>query len=569
MPSVTNALIIAAAGLAVKVNGLTWTTCGTGVDCATLEVPLEYGDPKDKRTASLALARYNATVPESQRLGSLLVNPGGPGASGAGFVINGAGAGVSVLSGGLYDIIGWDTRGTGSSSPVLECFENAKAEYDFSNSFPSAPNIWLGQFANSSEDAQVYSAIKGFDESVAALADACVKQDSPALYTSSAAYTALDMAAIIDTLDGVGSKLNFWGFSYGTILLTEFIQIFPTRVGRIVADGVFDAQANAETYVSQLPNDQISVRAALNVFADFCTAAGSEGCPLAQAPPGAQGTVATRIDNIMEDLFKYPLVDSGISISLDILNPLILSLLRVPTTWKGFAYALAGLETRDAESFVAILQGLAPAPPSNPNAPGTGLLSILPLLCVDNANTDEVTLDEVVRLTKQISLEENTPLLNAGIQPLSFCRNFPSKRPLIRNFGVSLMAQTDAILFEANTPILIVSSENDPSTPLKSARALRKLLYRSSRLVARAGSGHTSISHVSLGMAKAIRDYFVVGAMPVEGDEFVFPVDQEVFPPEAPKGLVTPPVFKGQYSDDEMSLLNATYGIGIAFLLIA
>jgi pimeloyl-ACP methyl ester carboxylesterase len=567
MPSVTNILIVAAASVFVKVNGLTWASCGTGVDCANLEVPLEYGDSRDKRTASIALARYKATVPGSQRLGSLLVNPGGPGASGTAFVIAGAGAAVSVLSGGLYDIIGWDTRGTGSSSPVLECFENAQAEYDFYSNFPPAPNLWLGQFSNSSENARIYSAIKTFDGSAAALADACVKQDSSALYTSSAAYNALDMAAIIDALDGVTSKLNFWGFSYGTVFLVEFIQKFPGRVGRIVADGVFDSKANAETYVSQLPNDQISVRAALNDFAAFCTSAGSEGCSLAKAPSGVRGTVATRIDDIMEDLFKNPLVASGITISLNVLSPVLSILLYVPTTWKALASALSELETRKADTLLSIIGGIADAPPSNPDGPGVGLLVNPPLLCVDNAPSNQITLDQVVSLTKHISIEENTPIINADLTPLAFCRNFPAKRPLLRNTGVSLMAKTDSILAQAKTPILILSSTNDPSTPLKSARALRGLLPNSSKLAIRAGSGHTSISHASLGMAKTVQDFFVAGAMPQDGA--LYELDQDIFPTDAPNGLVTPPVFKHTYTTAEQSLLSATYNIGLAFLEIA
>lgn len=103
----------------------------------------------------------------------------------------------------MIPIIGWDSRGTGASTPILECFANASAEYEFNNAFPLAPNLWLGQFSNSSADGAVNSAIRSFDTSIAALADACVAQKLPALYTSTTAYVARDMAAIVET-QGLG-----------------------------------------------------------------------------------------------------------------------------------------------------------------------------------------------------------------------------------------------------------------------------------------------------------------------------------------------------------------------------
>lgn len=112
-------------------------------------------------------------------------------------------------------------------------------------------------------------------------------------------------------------KLKDWGFSYGTIFLAEFIKTYPSRVGRVIADGVFDAKANALKYVSQLPNDQLSVRASLNDFAVFSSTAGSTGCSFAAVTTAATGTVATRIDKIMEDLLTNPIVSSGLNISLD------------------------------------------------------------------------------------------------------------------------------------------------------------------------------------------------------------------------------------------------------------
>lgn len=395
-----------------------------------------------------------------------------------------------------------------------------------------------------------------------------MSQASTALFTSSAQYVARDMAAIIDALEGTNSTLNYWGFSYGTILLAEFVQQFPSRVGRVLADGVFDSKANAETYVSQIPNDQVSMRDSLNDFANFCTEAGSEGCPFSVAPTGVTGDLATRMDNMLEDLFSNPIVASGISISLDVVNPLLASLLRVPTTWQTLANALAPLEQRNATSLLTLLSSLADTAPTNGSAAGVGTLSVNPLQCVDNAASSSITLDTIVNLTKSISISENTPLLNAGLTPLTFCRNFPDTRPQIANLGASKMSETDTILAAAGTPILIISAEHDPTTPLKSAESLRAMLPNSSKLAIRGGSGHTTVSHASLGMAEAISAFFVNGTMP--NDRAFFAVDQEVFPANTTdSNMITPAVFNGSYTTEQQGFLEAVYGIGIAFLSIA
>jgi pimeloyl-ACP methyl ester carboxylesterase len=548
---------------------LTWTSCGTGLDCTSLSVPLEWANTStSKDTASIALVRYNATVDASQRLGSLLVNPGGPGASGVGFVQAGAAA-FSALTGGLYDIIGFDPRGVGSSTPFLECFENAGAEYNFSSTFPSAPNLWLGSFSNASYNADIKSAITEFDTQVKGLADACVAQKSQALYTSTTAYVARDMAAIVDALDGEGSKLNYWAFSYGTIHLVEFIQNFPHRVGRIVADGVFDAEANALTYVAQLPNDQVSVRDALNDFISFCEKAGATNCPLSVPPSGVTGTLTQRLDALFSDLFHNPIDYSGFPISLDVLSPFLWSFQRLPPTWSKLANILLDLESRNATLLMNVLAATSAAEPSDASAAGTGILNTYPLQCLDNADSTSISVSKIISLTKSISLAQNTPLLSADLTPLSFCRHFPATRPQVPNLGVSLMANTNALLAKQNITILIINPDHDPVTPLSSAKHLRSLLPSSSVLAVRGGSGHTSVSTVSLGAAEAIYEFFVEGSLPKDG--VYMDADQSLFPAGAGKNLVEGEatyVSGRTYTEVQKGLMDAVYGVFLSFLAI-
>ncbi|KAH7350894.1 hypothetical protein BKA65DRAFT_499232 [Rhexocercosporidium sp. MPI-PUGE-AT-0058] len=547
---------------------LTWSPCGTNLDCTTLSVPLEYSlSSNSTANATIAIVRYNATVSSARRLGSLLVNPGGPGASGHSFVHAGAGAAISIITGGFYDIIGWDPRGVGRSTPSLQCFPTAEEEYAFSKALPGSPNIWLGMFSNSSYDNQVTAEITSFDAAVAKLAHACVAQNSVALYTSSAAYVSRDMAAIVDAVDGEDAKLNYWGFSYGTIFLAEFIQAFPARVGRVVADGVVDPQANAVTYKSQLPNDQASVRDALNDFISFCEGAGLN-CPLSIPPPGITTTLSQRIDDLFENLFFNPIDYFGTPINLDSLNVFMWSFIRVPVTWSLVATIIQGLEVRNATLLVNLVSSQAAGAPTDSTAPGVGTQSEFPLTCMDNAASSSITIREVIELTKSISVEENTPFLSAGLTPISFCRNFPDTRPLLRVAGISCMFNADSVLSASNTTILIVNPAHDPSTPLISAKKLRSLLPNSSKLAVRSGPGHTSVSLASLSLSQAIHDFFVSGTVPV--DEVYHDTDQNLFPTGSGGSIVAAASFNGtSYSQEETNILEATYSVLLAFLAIA
>ncbi|KAK0108374.1 hypothetical protein ONS95_003185 [Cadophora gregata] len=551
----------------IAASPLVWSSCGTNLECSTISVPLEYEcSPKSKANASIALVRHVSTVSSSRRLGSLLVNPGGPGASGVSFVKAGAGAAISTLTGGVYDIIGWDPRGVGESSPLLQCFPNASAEYEFSEKLPGSPNLWLGMFSNSSYDTEVKTRVEDFDNAVAGLANACVVENSAALYTSSAAYVARDMAAIIDAVDGPGAKLNYWGFSYGTIFLTEFIQAFPSRVGRIVADGVVNPETNALTYESQLPLDQISVRDALNDFIAFCEGAGSN-CAFSAPPVGVTSTLKQRMDALFETLFLDPIDFFGNAISLDSFNVFLWSFMRVPVTWSRVASILQGLEGRNATLLVDLVSSQAAAAPIDPAAPGVGTQSVYPLNCIDNAASSGITIQDVVDLTKSISLQENTPFLSAGLTPISFCRNFPDKRPLLPGAGISSMSYTDAVLYSMNTTILIVNPDHDSVTPLVSARKLRSLLPRSSKLARRGGPGHTSVSYASLSLSQTIHDFFVSGALPE--DEVYHKADQDLFPAGSGVNLVSAAAFNGTYTEEELNILGATYAVLLSFLAIA
>lgn len=199
---------------------LTWKNCATSdyptLQCASLKVPLDHRNPHGKQI-TLALSRVQHTATKSQ--GPLLVNPGGPGGSGltlAGFVASSLPKAVAAQ----YDVIGFDPRGVGKSSPALDCkpghFNPVRPD-----SVPSTPAI---------EKANLQRA-KSF-------AAACGQKYASLLPYINTIQAVQDMDSIRAALGA--EKTSYFGYSYGTYLGAVYAKLFPQRVKRLVLDSIVD-----------------------------------------------------------------------------------------------------------------------------------------------------------------------------------------------------------------------------------------------------------------------------------------------------------------------------------------
>jgi pimeloyl-ACP methyl ester carboxylesterase len=200
---------------------LNWQACTgqlAGLECARLRVPLDYADPAGRKI-TIALSMAPATAPRTRQQGVLLVNPGGPGEPGRPFVTQVA-AGLSPQVAATYDIVGFDTRDSGGSTPALTCdpgfYQGVRPDY-----IPA-----------SARDEQVLiDRAKGY-------AQGCEQRSGWFLPH----ITTVNMARDLDEIRkafGV-QQVNYYAFSYGTYLGQVYGTLFPAHVRRMVLDSTVD-----------------------------------------------------------------------------------------------------------------------------------------------------------------------------------------------------------------------------------------------------------------------------------------------------------------------------------------
>ena len=321
----------APAAPAASTPAISWTKCNVRMgpfQCATVRVPLDYDRPGGERI-DLALVRLPATDP-ARRIGSLLLNPGGPGGSGVELVV---GIGQELFTPEVrarFDLVGFDPRGV-MASAGLRCFGTPKQmgrERPFA--FPTTPA----------------------QEAVQAALDAKLDQACQARGTRirdhmSTANVARDMDVIRRAVGD--DKLNFAGYSYGSYLGTTYANMFPARVRAIVVDGVVDPIAWSTGRGDEALTVPFSTRvgshsgaqATLEEFFRLCDAAGPD-CALSG---GAAARFAALAERAREAPLRFVFSD-GFTVEMDYseLIGITFGALYSSTVWGELAQGLADAE---------------------------------------------------------------------------------------------------------------------------------------------------------------------------------------------------------------------------------
>ena len=320
-----SALVPAAAAAApdgAEHQPIDWRPCAEApeIDCATIEVPLDYDDPRGERI-EIALARKPAANPD-ERLGSILMDPGGPGGSGVQAVITGKYP-LGADAAERFDLIGFDPRGVGDSTPIT-------CDADLVAALESSPVP---------ESAEAFDAWRDMS---AATADSCRERTGPLFDHADNLHTVEDIERIRRAL-GEGD-LNYLGFSYGTLMGQQYAEAYPDRIRTMVLDGNLDH--SQETMWEFISAETAAFERNFGEFAQWCDRAAD--CAL-----HGEGTVAV-YDQLKDRARNGDLIDPSTGEPLDFygLNRFAFAANR-PAAWPSVAAGLRAMREGTATALQA------------------------------------------------------------------------------------------------------------------------------------------------------------------------------------------------------------------------
>lgn len=460
---------------------LHWRSCDDGFQCAVARVPLDYRHPEGT-TIDVSVIRHLATDP-SERLGSLFFNGGGPGAQVALF----AGE-YPVFPAALrarYDIVTFDPRGLGSSTPI-RCFVSAAAERRLLSQLP--PFFPVG----ANQDATWERIWAQFDEQ-------CAAHGGPLTDHDTTADEARDMNLL---REAVGDPvLNYVAQSYGTLLGATYANLFPSRVGRMLLDGNVNAAAwtTASSDTPQwlrIGRDKASAQV-MGDFLDLCGRTSTARCAFSAGSPAA---TTAKFATLLARLKRHPVAAGTPPQTYTYAVAVALVPLGTVASWQQGARLLQQLWLASSQ------------PSRSSSASANSLIGYdghaewqLGILCSDAPEPRNVAAyPSIARMAEQ-SYD------GFGIEytwQSEECARWPAAAGADRYSGPWNRVTKNTILLFGNT--------GDPVTSYQSSVALSHELARA-RLLTVDGYGHTEQSNPSsCAEAFGIR-YLISGTLPAKG----------------------------------------------------
>ena len=489
---------LATGGVHAPVPVLNWTDCaaefGPGVQCATAKVPLDYDQPAGP-TIDVALNRHRATDP-GHRVGSLFLNPGGPGGSGENFLPEALTA-IDPSLPARFDLIGVDPRGTSRSAPV-RCFATAAEQEAFFGALPAFPvqaeiPAWLAAYRD--------------------YTNRCARVAGPIVDHSSTANFVRDLDLLRQAVGDPG--FSFLGYSYGSQVGSTYAAMFPSRVRAVVIDGVVDPVAWSTGYgvtgallpITTRLKSAEGASDTLRAFFRTCAAAGPARCSFAD-PGASAGELSAKWDTLTRDIRTRPVdlpqPDGTVHVTYAVLISAALSILYDVPTWPTLADAAEALVQLEAvpaatAARATAAHALAVARARYADEPvfASGFDAVA---CVDGVEPRSPLAWPVAAAAQ----DRVAPYFgSAWTFPSQACATWPGK-------------DTDRYLgpYDRPTakPVLVVGTRFDPATRYQAAQATAARLP-GARLLTLDGYGHTSLGS-STCIDRFTAAYLIRGAVP-------------------------------------------------------
>ncbi len=448
-----------------------WAPCGD-LECATISVPIDWTD-STSGSASIALAKQSAV---GSPRGTIFVNPGGPGGSGVDFVPYA----VSAQLAANFDVIGWDPRGVGASTPVT-CLSDSAKDASLYGTYPE-PYGTQGWIDDLQAQLTTYAA-------------ACKLKTGALLGHVDTVSTANDLELMRALIDGE-KPLTYLGYSYGTFIGAVYAELFPSHVGAFVLDGAVDPTVGAfDELVVQAKGFEDNLRAYMT---DCLTMA---DCPFT----GTVDQALQQAHTLMGSVDGAGLISAdGRTLDSATVGTGVVTALYSSDNWPFLTRAFAGLKTGEVEPMFRLADSY-----NDRNRDGSYSSNAVEVYQATTCEDTDWTADPASTLDRLAQISAAAPTLGSYLALDDFavldtlCNEWPYP------------AATFPTSFEAAgaAPIVVVGTTNDPATPYVWAQSLAAQ-FDSGVLVTATGDQHTSYNSGNTCVDDVVDSYFMTGTAP-------------------------------------------------------
>ncbi|WP_194763750.1 alpha/beta hydrolase [Microbacterium sp. UFMG61] len=451
---------------------LTWTECGTGFDCTDVTAPLDWENPGDGEI-TLSVVRHQAT---GEAQGSLLTNPGGPGASGVELIRDSLDFAVGADLIENFDVIGFDPRGVGQSSAVT-CLDAAGMD-DYLYTLPTAKRgtpEWEAELLAGAEE----------------FAQACDANSDGILPHITTINSARDMDLIRAVLGD--TELNYLGYSYGTFLGATYASLYPDKAGRLVLDGAIDpAVSGLDVGATQA----LGFESALRAYMQSCLDSGE--CPF----NGTVDEAMADLGALLASVDANPLQNGdGRMMGADALMTGIIAALYSADNWTYLTQALDEALQGDPTTAFFLADFY-----NGRDQDGSYLDNSTEAFRAYNCMDYPVEDDPAAEAAIEAKIAEGAPTIAPYWSGPDPCEVWPYPPTGTRG----------EITAEGAGPILVVGTTNDPATPYEWSESLAGQLDEGV-LITRVGEGHTGYNKGNSCVDSAVEAFFLDDTVPEDG----------------------------------------------------